>query len=40
MLPEGAEFLDNPIGTACGFAATIELDFGAFGRAKGTRSWV
>jgi nicotinamide-nucleotide amidase len=24
MLPEGAEFLDNPIGTACGFAATIE----------------
>ena len=23
MLPEGAEFLDNPIGTACGFAVTI-----------------
>jgi len=23
MLPEGAEFLDNPIGTACGFALTI-----------------
>jgi nicotinamide-nucleotide amidase len=23
MLPEGAEFLDNPIGTACGFAMTI-----------------
>lgn len=24
MLPEGAEFIDNPIGTACGFAAAIE----------------
>jgi len=24
MLPQGAEFIDNPIGTACGFAATIE----------------
>jgi nicotinamide-nucleotide amidase len=23
MLPEGAEFIDNPIGTACGFAVTI-----------------
>ncbi|MBS0540456.1 MAG: CinA family nicotinamide mononucleotide deamidase-related protein, partial [Proteobacteria bacterium] len=23
MLPEGAEFVDNPIGTACGFAVTI-----------------
>lgn len=23
MLPEGSEFLDNPIGTACGFALTI-----------------
>jgi nicotinamide-nucleotide amidase len=23
MLPEGAEFIDNPIGTACGFALTI-----------------
>ena len=23
MLPEGAEFIDNPIGTACGFAITI-----------------
>jgi nicotinamide-nucleotide amidase len=23
MLPEGAEFLDNPVGTACGFALTI-----------------
>jgi nicotinamide-nucleotide amidase len=23
MLPEGAEFVDNPIGTACGFALTI-----------------
>jgi len=23
MLPDGAEFLDNPIGTACGFALTI-----------------
>src|SRR5919107_413274 len=24
MLPEGAEFIDNPIGTACGFAVNIE----------------
>jgi nicotinamide-nucleotide amidase len=24
LLPAGAEFLDNPIGTACGFAVTIE----------------
>ncbi len=23
MLPEGAEFIDNPVGTACGFALTI-----------------
>lgn len=23
MLPQGAEFIDNPIGTACGFAVTI-----------------
>ncbi|MCW5733385.1 MAG: CinA family nicotinamide mononucleotide deamidase-related protein [Enhydrobacter sp.] len=23
MLPDGAEFIDNPIGTACGFAVTI-----------------
>src|SRR5437762_2353766 len=23
MLPEGAEFIDNPIGTACGFAIDI-----------------
>ena len=23
MLPEGAEFIDNPIGTACGFAINI-----------------
>ena len=23
MLPEGAEFVDNPVGTACGFAITI-----------------
>ncbi|MBM85329.1 MAG: hypothetical protein CMM47_04835 [Rhodospirillaceae bacterium] len=23
MLPDGAEFIDNPIGTACGFAITI-----------------
>ncbi len=23
MLPEGAEFIDNPIGTACGFAVSI-----------------
>ena len=23
LLPEGAEFIDNPIGTACGFAVTI-----------------
>ena len=23
MLPENAEFIDNPIGTACGFAVTI-----------------
>jgi nicotinamide-nucleotide amidase len=23
MLPEGAEFIDNPIGTACGFAVTV-----------------
>ena len=23
MLPKGAEFIDNPIGTACGFAITI-----------------
>ena len=23
MLPDGAEFLDNPVGTACGFALTI-----------------
>jgi nicotinamide-nucleotide amidase len=23
MLPEGAEFIDNPVGTACGFAITI-----------------
>jgi len=23
MLPEGSEFIDNPIGTACGFAVTI-----------------
>lgn len=23
MLPEGAEFIDNPIGTACGFAVTL-----------------
>ncbi len=23
MLPEGAEFVDNPVGTACGFAMTI-----------------
>jgi nicotinamide-nucleotide amidase len=24
MLPRGAEFIDNPIGTACGFAVTID----------------
>jgi len=24
MLPSGAEFIDNPIGTACGFAVTID----------------
>jgi nicotinamide-nucleotide amidase len=24
MLPRGAEFIDNPIGTACGFALTID----------------
>lgn len=24
MLPAGAEFIDNPIGTACGFAVTID----------------
>ncbi|GGC29783.1 CinA-like protein [Siccirubricoccus deserti] len=24
MLPDGAEFIDNPIGTACGFAVTID----------------
>ncbi|HKK29222.1 MAG TPA: competence/damage-inducible protein A, partial [Alphaproteobacteria bacterium] len=23
MLPEGAEFIDNPVGTACGFAINI-----------------
>lgn len=23
MLPQGAEFIDNPIGTACGFAVTV-----------------
>ena len=25
MLPEGAEFIDNPVGTACGFALTIHF---------------
>jgi nicotinamide-nucleotide amidase len=24
LLPDGAEFIDNPIGTACGFAVTID----------------
>jgi nicotinamide-nucleotide amidase len=24
MLPEGSEFIDNPVGTACGFAITID----------------
>jgi nicotinamide-nucleotide amidase len=24
MLPQGADFIDNPIGTACGFAVTID----------------
>ena len=27
MLPEGAEFIDNPVGTACGFAIDMPLSF-------------